>query len=312
MSHYIDRNNLIINGTLKIDQANQQDDYVLVSGTAGDATWRPKGDMIPETDYDHYVGELYGGGIVTSVWVENGFEKCLIAAPQDISYTRKVVFDSFGFSTESYNISYEVPWSNVQSTWAGATWSASGASNSNIIMSQAGFDPNIAATPTDSSFPDTDTYLRQGYSGAAKHCDRYTNPDLGTGVYSDWYLPSALELKTLFDNISVINKTLYQYAIDRGLSIDDDDTNLVPAQIGLVRNTDNIDIGLGLLIPEAEYHPGGYWTSNESSASQAVYMVTDSYDTYSIQTGLGTSTLGKGNFLRARPFRTVSQIYNTP
>jgi len=35
--------------------------------------------------FAHYVGELYGGGIVVSVWKENGFEKGLIASLTDLS-----------------------------------------------------------------------------------------------------------------------------------------------------------------------------------------------------------------------------------
>lgn len=35
--------------------------------------------------YEHYIGELYGGGIVVAIWKENGEEKGLIASLTDIS-----------------------------------------------------------------------------------------------------------------------------------------------------------------------------------------------------------------------------------
>lgn len=116
--------------------------------------------------FTHYVGELYGGGVVFYVYKTAGVEHGLICSVADQ-----------GTSTA---------WSNVDSTeiGAGAQSAWDGLSNSNAIVAQSGH--------TDS---------------AAKLCLDYTNTDTGTGVYSDWYLPSRDELGLMYfqnANISFI------------------------------------------------------------------------------------------------------------
>jgi hypothetical protein len=77
-------------------------------------------------------------------------------------------------------------WSNIiagigipgQSDWDGQA-------NSNAIMNQAGH-----------------TY------SAAKNCADYINDDIGTGVYSDWYLPSFTELAKLYFALFEVNRAL--------------------------------------------------------------------------------------------------------
>jgi len=45
-------------------------------------------------------------------------------------------------------------------------------------------------------------------SSAAQICLNYTNVDYGTGVFSDWYLPSRGEMNNLWNNIQVVQRAL--------------------------------------------------------------------------------------------------------
>lgn len=79
------------------------------------------------------------------------------------------------------------PWSNVTGTLIGSgaqsDWNGQG--NSTAIMAQGGH--------TNSS---------------ALLCDNYTNSDYGTGVYSDWYLPSIDQLNKLFQARMEVSEVL--------------------------------------------------------------------------------------------------------
>jgi hypothetical protein len=78
-------------------------------------------------------------------------------------------------------------WSNVSSTQIGisaqSTWN--GQNNTTAIVNQAGHS-----------------------NSAAQLCNDYVNTNFGTGVYSDWYLPSVYELSLLFDAKYEVNKAL--------------------------------------------------------------------------------------------------------
>jgi hypothetical protein len=109
----------------------------------------------------HYVGEMFGGGIVFHVYKDaQGVEHGLIASP--------------------YTLTFGTSWSNVTSSLIGLYEYDDGVVNTNAIINQAGHS-----------------------SSAAKLCD-----DFSSGGFNDWYLPSAYELKLIFDNVYTLNKVL--------------------------------------------------------------------------------------------------------
>ncbi len=113
----------------------------------------------------HYVGELYGGGVV--FWVDQTGSHGLIVSMIDLSTAQA--------------------WSNINTELIGTTaqsdWNGQG--NSNAIMTQTGQT-----------------------TSAAKLCGNYINANYGTGVYSDWYLPSRGELIDLYCNLKAVQKAL--------------------------------------------------------------------------------------------------------
>jgi hypothetical protein len=78
-------------------------------------------------------------------------------------------------------------WSNITDTRIGPTAQSEwdGLGNSNAIVGQSGHT-----------------------SSAAQVCLDYTNYDYGTGVYSDWYLPTRGELNDLLNNLKEVQKAL--------------------------------------------------------------------------------------------------------
>lgn len=112
----------------------------------------------------HYIGELYGGGII--FWIDRTGEHGLIVSMVDLSISSI--------------------WSNVTDTPVGTTNDWDGANNTLAIIGQAGHT-----------------------TSAAKLCADYTNANYGTGIYSDWYLPSIAELNHIWNNFYEVQKTLY-------------------------------------------------------------------------------------------------------
>lgn len=111
----------------------------------------------------HYVGELYGGGVVC--WVDNTGLHGLIISMVDLSTAQA--------------------WSNVTGTAINTTNDWSGATNTTAITGQSGHT-----------------------GSAAKLCADYSNTNYGTGVFTDWYLPSVAELNQVWNNFYEVQKAL--------------------------------------------------------------------------------------------------------
>jgi uncharacterized repeat protein (TIGR02543 family) len=119
------------------------------------------------------VGDSYGGGIVAYI-LQSG----------DPSY---VPGETHGLIAATADQSAGIEWiigGSTQTTWVngvgyGGTSTAygTGQANTNAMKAQTNYT-----------------------GGAAKVCDDYTNTETGTGVYSDWFLPSQTELDQLYLN----------------------------------------------------------------------------------------------------------------
>jgi hypothetical protein len=117
----------------------------------------------------HYVGEFYGGGIIISVAKTADSEHGLIASLTNLGPDPGTAWCDPVYMSMLIGTTVQSP--------------DDGQANTNAIIAQS-----------------------PGFECAAKLCDDYTNPETGTGIYSDWYLPSINELKGCFiANYAVTN-----------------------------------------------------------------------------------------------------------
>jgi hypothetical protein len=90
-----------------------------------------------------------------------------------------------GLIVSMVDLSTSQQWSNVTNTLIGTTNDWDGAANTSAIIEQSGHT-----------------------SSAAQLCTDYTNDDYGTGIFSDWYLPSVAELNHVWNNFYEVQKAL--------------------------------------------------------------------------------------------------------
>jgi hypothetical protein len=276
MGHSLSRTNLTIKD-LFIKDGGETANYILVSDAKGMANWKKPSNYIADKPNDHYIGELFGGGVVVAVWQENGIEKCLIAGPENISTIRtKLVTYRAGFSlirtAAEYLIDYGFQWGLVDAQTIGASYSSFGASNSNII---GNYTHPTAPLP----------YF------AAERCLDYYNPNLGTGIWDDWFLPAIYELNHLINNAAIFNKVLESFALDSGRIIKD----VVNNQEGIsffdetsyINTTSFTQTDINLI----EFGGTKYTTNNTSFWGGNVFTQTTTSNDY-----ISTSPYGDGSF----------------
>lgn len=144
--------------------------YYYNSGTTSSPVWSKFATATGNTSFNHYIGELFGGGIIVAVWKEGGVEHGLIASLVNLSTIKKP------WTTASYYYNSEVP--------GGALSPIDGLSNSNAIVAEAGADTTYAAG------------LCRAYSAA------------GDGGLYDWCLPAAWELTQCYNAALIVNNVL--------------------------------------------------------------------------------------------------------
>ena len=173
---------LTIANPLSIPNGTEGVDKVLVSDSSGLATWKPVKSLF---NYGHYVGELYGGGIVVDVWKEGDDEKVLIASLENLNST-------LGF--------YKVNGSSYSTTWIyGGTSSTTliGASAQSLYDGRQNTDSILFFSTS------------KGYTGSvAQVCVDYRG-----GGYDDWYLPSYYEINSLYNNANIVNRVLQKESV---------------------------------------------------------------------------------------------------
>ena len=172
---------LTIASPLVIAEGTEGVEKVLTSDSSGLSKWKPIKSLFT---FGHYIGELYGGGIVVDVWKEAEDEKILIASLDDLT------FDYYNGDVIDMRSQFDWSTSTASTTEVGpgAQSLYNGKQNTDAIIAQS-----IALGTV---------YNKNGYAGsAAQVCADYRG-----GGYEDWYLPAYYELNAIYNQSAILNK----------------------------------------------------------------------------------------------------------
>jgi len=172
----ISSDSITIADGLLLSDGSEGVNKVLVSDSSGLSKWKPIKSMF---NYGHYIGELYGGGIVVDVWKEGDDEKVLIASLGDLKSTRGY-YTTAGSKYANYWIFGA---SSIAAIGASAQSLYDGAQNTKSILN---FSNSIGIT-----------------GSAAQVCVDYRG-----GGYDDWYLPSYYEINSVYNSAQIVNRIL--------------------------------------------------------------------------------------------------------
>lgn len=130
--------------------------------------------------FTHYIGELYGGGIIVSLWISDGIEHGLIA-----SLTNLRTYSNSG------------AWSNANLTSSGAISFTDGQSNTNLIINQSRHTVSHAKICSDYVSGGFDDWYLPSISELAECYKAFfiVNSVLGdtNGFSVDWWYSSSTE-----------------------------------------------------------------------------------------------------------------------
>ena len=179
-THSLSPTNLTVYNFVKDGGAYQ---YVLVSGTFGQANWVPQNSLT--TGFTRTPGKLMQDGISIARWREDGIAKSLVVSHD---------------YTESSGTIRKFAWSNITSTLVGtnAQSRSNGNLNSTSIVAQASHTVSAAKKCLDKIAVDL-------------------NPTTSFYVYG-WFLPSIWQLSIMYNNSDLIKyssiyDTYYEYCV---------------------------------------------------------------------------------------------------